>query len=127
MHTHHHIIGDARRVLELLNEKLPARLPQWKEWVFSHKEVPLKKGRRPPPPRDAGDHSGGHRRGRHRRHRRGPASDVVRPVLPLHPPGQLITSGGFGTMGFGLGAAMGAKWATPARWWFTAPATAASA
>ena len=42
--TDHHIIGDARRVLELLNEKLPAHdYPEWKEWVFSHKELPLKK------------------------------------------------------------------------------------
>ena len=42
--THHHIIGDARRVLELLNEKLPQHdYPEWKAWVFSHPEVPLKK------------------------------------------------------------------------------------
>ncbi len=42
--TDHHIIGDARRVLELLNEGLtPHDYPEWKEWVFSHKEVPLKK------------------------------------------------------------------------------------
>ena len=40
--TDHHIIGDARRVLELLNEKLPAHdYPEWKEWVFSHKELDL--------------------------------------------------------------------------------------
>ncbi|MFQ7451904.1 MAG: thiamine pyrophosphate-dependent enzyme [Flavonifractor plautii] len=38
-------------------------------------------------------------------------------------PGQFITSGGFGTMGFGLGAAMGPPWAIRARWWCTAPAT----
>ena len=43
-------------------------------------------------------------------------------------PGQFITSGGFGTMGFGLGAAMGGRrGAIRARWWCTAPATAASA
>ena len=42
--THHHIIGDARRVLELLNASLPKHeYPQWREWVFSHPEVPLKK------------------------------------------------------------------------------------
>ncbi len=42
--TDHHIIGDARRVLELLNRRLtPRDYPEWKQWVFSHKEVPLKK------------------------------------------------------------------------------------
>ena len=42
--THHHIIGDARRVLELLNSSLPKHdYPQWKQWVFSHREIPLKK------------------------------------------------------------------------------------
>ncbi len=41
-------------------------------------------------------------------------------------PGQLITSGGFGTMGFGLGAAMALKSATPAKWLSMPPATAHS-
>ena len=36
--TDHHIIGDARRVLEMLNEKLTAHdYPEWKEYVFSNK------------------------------------------------------------------------------------------
>ncbi len=112
--TDHHIIGDARRVLELLNETLPTHdYPTWKEWVFSHKEVPLK------------------------------ADDILHPHEILETiqdvtdgdaiivtdvgqhqmwcaqyyhfsrPGQFITSGGFGTMGFGLGAAMGAAVGNP--------------
>ena len=42
-------------------------------------------------------------------------------------PGQLLTSGGFGTMGFGLGAAIGAKVGNRTRWWSTPLETAASA
>lgn len=111
--TDHHIIGDARRVLEMLNEQLPKHdHSAWKEQVFARKEIPL------------------------------PASSVLQPHEVLETiqkvasdaiiatdvgqhqmwsaqyyhfsrPGQLITSGGFGTMGFGLGAAMGAKVGNP--------------
>lgn len=112
--TYHHIIGDARRVLELLNERLPKHsYTAWKEWVFSHGEVPLKK--------DNILH----------------AHEILETISDLtnndaiiatdvgqHQmwscqyyhftrPGQLLTSGGFGTMGFGLGAAMGAKVGNP--------------
>lgn len=112
--TYHHIIGDARRVLELLNEKLPRHdYTDWKAEVFSHKELPLKK--------DDVLH----------------AHEVLETIQELTDgkaiiatdvgqhqmwscqyyhfsrPGQLLTSGGFGTMGFGLGAAMGAKVGNP--------------
>ncbi len=111
--TDHHIIGDARRVLELLNEKLPAHdYAAWKAQVFSRKEVPLLK--------DGILH----------------AHEILETIQKIAPeaiiatdvgqhqmwsaqyfhfsrPGQLITSGGFGTMGFGLGAAMGAKVGNP--------------
>jgi len=112
--TDHHIIGDARRVLELLNEKLqPHDYSQWKAQVFARKEVPLKK--------DNILH----------------AHEILETIAELtgsdaiiatdvgqhqmwscqyyhfSRPGQLITSGGFGTMGFGLGAAMGAKVGNP--------------
>ena len=112
--TDHHIIGDARRVLELLNEKLPRHdYTAWREEVFSHKELPLKK--------DDVLH----------------AHEVLETIQALTDgkaiiatdvgqhqmwscqyyhfsrPGQLLTSGGFGTMGFGLGAAMGAKVGNP--------------
>ena len=112
--TDHHIIGDARRVLELLNEGLtPHDYPEWKEWVFSHKEVPLKKDDTLHPHEvletiqaltdgqaivttDVGQHQMWSAQYYH-----------------FSRPGQLITSGGFGTMGFGLGAAMGAKLGNP--------------
>ena len=112
--TDHHIIGDARRVLELLNQGLTQMdFSAWKEHVFSRKEVPLKV--------DGILH----------------AHEVLETIQALTDgdaiiatdvgqhqmwsaqyfhfsrPGQLITSGGFGTMGFGLGAAMGAKVGNP--------------
>ena len=112
--TDHHIIGDARRVLELLNEKLPAHdYPEWKEWVFSHKEVPLKKDDILHPHEileTISDVTGG---------KAIIATDVGQHQMwsaqyyHFSRPGQLITSGGFGTMGFGLGAAMGAKMGNP--------------
>ncbi len=112
--TDHHIIGDARRVLELLNAKLqPHNYSAWKSRVFSRTEVPLKK--------DEILH----------------AHEILETISDLTDndaiiatdvgqhqmwscqyyhfsrPGQLLTSGGFGTMGFGLGAAMGAKVGNP--------------
>jgi acetolactate synthase-1/2/3 large subunit len=115
--TDHHIVGDARRVLELINEKLPAHdYPEWKEWVFSHKEVELK----PVPGKllpseimetisavtkndaiiatDVGQHQ-----------------MWAAQYFHYTRAGQLITSGGFGTMGFGLGAAIGAQVGNPGK------------
>ena len=112
--TDHHIIGDARRVLELLNEGMkPHDYPEWKEWVFSHKEIPLKKDDILHPHEiletiqavtdgdaiiatDVGQHQMWSAQYYH-----------------FSRPRQLITSGGFGTMGFGVGAAMGAKLGNP--------------
>ncbi len=112
--TYHHIIGDARRVLELLNEKLPRHdFTAWKAEVFSHKELPLKKDNvlhahevletiqeatdgKAIIATDVGQHQMWSCQYYH-----------------FSRPGQLLTSGGFGTMGFGLGAAMGAKVGNP--------------
>ena len=110
--TDHHIIGDAKRVLQLLNERLPQlRHPDWKDYVFAFKtqtEYDAAEDRMTPvqvldsiarlAPRDAIY-----------------ATDVGQhqmwAIQHLHfeYSGQLITSGGYGAMGFGLGAAIGAQ------------------
>ena len=114
----HHIIGDAAIVLARLNERLaPQHHDAWKKFVFSH------------PVTAVYDEGGAHL---------SPAQvcDAIASLCPrdaiyatdvgqhqiwaaqhLHfdYPGQLVTSGGFGTMGFGLGAAIGAKVAHPER------------
>ena len=114
--TAHHIIGDARRVLQLLNERLEQlEHKEWKEYVFSFKtqtEYEPSKSRMTPvqildavakiAPRDTvyvtdvGQHQ-------------------MWSIQHLHfeYSGQLVTSGGFGTMGFGLGAAIGAQIGNP--------------
>ncbi|MBO4365028.1 MAG: acetolactate synthase large subunit, partial [Eggerthellaceae bacterium] len=112
----HHVIGDAAQVLSLLCDKMqPMNHASWKEYVFSF-----------PTDDDYGDV--------------GDAftpkaiADVMKRLCPkdamvttdvgqhqmwaaqlmhFHYPGQLITSGGFGAMGFGLGAAIGAKVGNP--------------
>ena len=112
--TYHHIIGDARRVLELLNEKLPKHdHSEWKAQVFARKEIPLKKDDILHPHEiletiqelTGGDAIIATDVGQHQ----------MRSCQYYHfsRPGQLLTSGGFGTMGFGLGAAMGAKVGNP--------------
>ncbi len=114
--TAHHIVGDARRVLALLLERVEqCHHPEWKEKVFA---LP----RQPQYP-ISGDTLNPRQ-----------VCDAVRRIMPQDTivttdvgqhqmwciqnflfdyPGQLITSGGFGTMGFGLGAAIGAKAAHP--------------
>ena len=114
--TDHHIIGDARRVLQLLNERLEQQdHTAWKDYVFSFKtqtEYEPAADRMTPvqvldaiarnAPRDAIY-----------------ATDVGQhqmwAIQHLHfeYSGQLVTSGGFGTMGFGLGAAIGAQAGNP--------------
>jgi acetolactate synthase-1/2/3 large subunit len=114
--TDHHIVGDARRVLQLLNERLEQMdHTNWKDYVFSFKtetEYDEAKDHMTPDqvldaiarivPKDAIF-----------------ATDVGQhqmwAIQHLHfeYSGQLVTSGGFGTMGFGLGAAIGAKVGNP--------------
>ena len=112
--TYHHMIGDARRVLELLNEKLPKHdHSEWKAQVFARKEIPLKKDDILHPHEileTIQELTGGDAI---------IATDVGQHQMwscqyyHFSRPGQLLTSGGFGTMGFGLGAAMGAKVGNP--------------
>ncbi len=113
--TDHHIIGSARRVLEMLN----ANLPQYDHTAWKEHILPLRAPSvaedtpvltpqqvlevlRTQAPEDAIV-----------------ATDVGQhqmwaiKYLHFNYPGQLLTSGGFGTMGFGLGAAIGAQIGNP--------------
>ncbi len=114
--TDHHIIGDAKKVLAVLNEKLTQQShEEWKKYVFSfpiETEYDDVRGKLTP-------------------------KQILQAIAELCPQdtivstdvgqhqmwaiqhfhfdyaGQLLTSGGFGTMGFGLGAAIGAKVGNP--------------
>lgn len=114
--TAHHIIGDAKRVLQLLNERLEQQdHAAWKDYVFAYKtvtEYDAVDDRLTPSqildaiariaPKDAVY-----------------ATDVGQHQmwalqhLHFEYSGQLVTSGGYGTMGFGLGAAIGAQVGNP--------------
>jgi len=113
--TDHHIIGSARKVLAALNERLPQYdHTEWKKYILpmkvpstapdSEKLTPqqVMEVIRQEAPKDAMV-----------------ATDVGQhqmwAIQYLHYdyPGQLLTSGGFGTMGFGLGAAIGAQVGNP--------------
>ena len=114
--TDHHIVGDAKEVLKMLNERLRQQShPEWKKFVFSHPTETVYE--------DGGDTLNPKQ-----------LCSTIAKLLPddtilatdvgqhqmwsiqhfhFDYPGQLITSGGFGTMGFGLGAAIGAKVGNP--------------
>ncbi len=114
--TDHHIIGDARAVLERLNRKLEQQDHRpWKDYVFSFKteteyddspdkltpkQIFQSIAKLLPPDTIVATDVGQHQ---------------MWAIQHFHfdYPGQLITSGGFGTMGFGLGAALGAKVGNP--------------
>lgn len=114
--TDHHIIGDCKRVLEIINRKLEQQdHSKWKEYVFSFPtETRYEEDGETLTPKQI--------------------SDVASEILPQDTivatdvgqhqmwaiqhfhysyPGQLLTSGGFGAMGFGLGAAIGAQIGNP--------------
>lgn len=114
--TDHHIIGDAKRVLQLLNERLTQQHHgDWKRYVFSFKtETEYDEASDTLTPKQISDAIA----------RLCPMDTVVATDVGQHQmwvaqhfhydyPGQLLTSGGFGTMGFGLGAAIGAKVGNP--------------
>lgn len=113
--TDHHIIGSAKKVLEMLDAKLPQyHHPEWKKEI-----LPLRE------PSEAPD------LGRFTPQQimetirvNAPKDTIVATDVGQHQmwaikylhfeyPGQLLTSGGFGTMGFGLGAAIGASLGCP--------------
>jgi len=114
--TDHHIIGDAKQVLALLNERVsPGDNTAWKEEVFSFpaetvyddvegtltpKQVLSSIAKILPDDTIVSTDVGQHQMWAIQHFR-------------FDYPGQLVTSGGFGAMGFGLGAAIGAKAANP--------------
>ena len=112
--TDHHIIGDAKQVLRMVNERIPQYdHSAWKQFVFSHR-----------PGLEADDGQLTPRQIIQTIRRMAPGDSIVCTDVGQHQmwsiqhfhfdyPGQLITSGGFGTMGFGLGAAIGAKMGHP--------------
>ena len=115
--TDHHIIGDARRVLELLNERIYLKdydFSAWREEALSIKEPPLVHN-----PEKLLPHEILHTISDLTRGEAIIATDVGKHQMwscqyfHFKRPGQLLTSGGFGTMGFGYGAAFGAKLGNP--------------
>ena len=116
--TDHHIVGDAKEVLKMLNERLSQQdHSEWKKFVFSYPtETKYDEGGETLNPKQVCDTIA----------RLMPMDTIVSTDVGQHQmwaiqhfhfdyPGQLVTSGGFGTMGFGLGAAIGAKVGNPDR------------
>ena len=114
--TDHHIIGDAKQVLQMLLDRLPqADHSEWKDYVFSFPtETEYTLDGETLTPKQISDAIA----------RLAPMDTIVATDVGQHQmwaiqhfhfdfPGQLLTSGGFGTMGFGLGAAIGAQVAYP--------------
>ena len=113
--TDHHIIGNAKRVLALLNERLPQyHHPEWKAHILPLREPSVPRQSETLTPKQVLETI----------RRLAPQDTIVATDVGQHQmwsiqhfhfdyPGQLLTSGGFGTMGFGLGAAIGAKVGNP--------------
>ncbi len=113
--TDHHIIGNAKRVLALLNERLPQYSHSaWKEHILPLREPSVPRESETLTPKQVLETI----------RKLAPQDTIVATDVGQHQmwsiqhfhfdyPGQLLTSGGFGTMGFGLGAAIGAKVGNP--------------
>ncbi len=113
--TNHHIIGSARRVLELLNQRLPQyQHEEWKERILPLREPSIPRESDSLTPKQVLEVI----------RQKAPQDTIVATDVGQHQmwsiqhfhfdyPGQLLTSGGFGTMGFGLGAAIGAQMGNP--------------
>ncbi len=113
--TDHHIIGDARRVLQLLNSRLEEHdYPEWNAHIAELREPPLAHD-----PEHLAPHEILESVTKLTNAEAIIATDVGQHQMwscqyyHFNRPGQLLTSGGFGTMGFGYGAAMGAKVGNP--------------
>ncbi len=115
--TTHHIVGNASRVLQKLNEQLG----QFDHTEWKNRILPL---RTPSVPRESEKLTP--KQALEVIRRLAPQDSMVATDVGQHQmwtiqhfhfdyPGQLLTSGGFGTMGFGLGAAIGAQVAFPER------------
>ena len=114
--TDHHIVGDAAQVLDMLYERIQRKThEEWKRYVFAFPTETLY---------EEGGESLSPRQILNTIQKMVPEDTVVATDVGQHQmwavqhfhfnyPGQLLTSGGFGTMGFGLGAAIGAKAAFP--------------
>mgnify|MGYP003294756817 CR=1 FL=1 len=113
--TDHHIVGNARHVLELLNQRLSQQEhTAWKEQILSLKRDTVVEDTEHLTPKQVLEAI----------RQLAPQDTIVATDVGQHQmwsiqhfhfdyPGQLLTSGGFGTMGFGLGAAIGAKAGNP--------------
>jgi acetolactate synthase-1/2/3 large subunit len=113
--TDHHIIGDAKQVLTLLNQRLPQYdHAAWKAHILPLRAPSLAEDSERLTPKQTLETI----------RRLAPQDTIVATDVGQHQmwsiqhfhfdyPGQLLTSGGFGTMGFGLGAAIGAKLGNP--------------
>ena len=113
--TDHHIVGNARHVLELLNRRLSQQEHKaWKDEILSLKRDTVVEDCEQLTPRQVLETI----------RQLVPEQSIVATDVGQHQmwsiqhfhfeyPGQLLTSGGFGTMGFGLGAAIGAKAGNP--------------
>jgi len=113
--TDHHIIGSAKRVLDLLNARIPQyHRDEWKDYILSLKTPTVVEDTSHLTPKQVLEVL----------RQKAPKDTVVATDVGQHQmwsiqhfnfdyPGQLLTSGGFGTMGFGLGAAIGAQMGNP--------------
>ena len=113
--TDHHIVGSARHVLEQLNQRLGQQEHgEWKEHILSLKRQTVVEDTERLTPKQVLETI----------RQLAPQDTIVATDVGQHQmwsiqhfhfdyPGQLLTSGGFGTMGFGLGAAIGAKAGNP--------------
>ena len=113
--TDHHIVGHAKRVLEAINEKLPQYdHSAWKNYILPMRAPSVAAPSEKLTPQQVMEVI----------NTTAPWDTIVATDVGQHQmwsikylhfryPGQLLTSGGFGTMGFGLGAAIGAQIGNP--------------